>query len=135
MKKFGLESGSSVLYMPPGQHESVGISSDRYVHEYRHWHLILESEENRQKRGLAAGLIIARRQLMFVTELSAAEWQDLRNVVHDGPEKLCDKVGVTFTGRFSGPEFNNGELAGQSDAQVHGHLYPVIVEQLPFTIS
>lgn len=123
---FGLTPGSSVLYLPEG-----AARDENYVFEYKHWHLVLQPEKYRQKRGPASGLVVAKRQVMLVTELTAEEWADLANVMQTAPQKLCEKAGVTFTGQFTGPAFNNGELAGQTQAQVHGHIYPVITEDLP----
>jgi len=125
--------GSSILYIPNGSHESKGIPNERYVKEYYKWHLVLQPEAERQRRGLAAGLLIAKRAIIYVSDLKPDEWADLANVFHnaDAPKELCKKAGVTFTGDFTAPPFNNGELAGQTKAQVHGHIYPVIEEELP----
>ncbi len=123
---FGQKPGTSAIYIAPG-----APRDDDYVFEYEHWHLILQPKKYREKRGAASGLIIAKREVIFVTDLSAAEWADLAIVMQTAPEKLCEKAGVKFTGRFTGPAFNNGELAGQTQAQVHGHIYPVIEEDLP----
>lgn len=123
---FGLKPGTSALYLPPG-----APRDQDYVHEYEYWHLVLQPEKYRLKRGAAAGLVIAKRPVMLVTDLTKEEWGDLANVMQTGPQKLCEKAGVTFTGRFTGPAFNNGELAGQTQAQVHGHIYPVIEQDLP----
>jgi diadenosine tetraphosphate (Ap4A) HIT family hydrolase len=127
----GLAPDSAEIYIPDGAHNAPHLSADRYVAEYTHWHLVLQPEEYRQKRGRAAGLIIAKRKVVLVTDLNADEWADIENVLRDGLARLCKKAGVTFTGNFVGPAFNNGALAGQSQAQVHGHLYPVIAEDLP----
>jgi|GEM_PF-3949210 len=123
---FGLTPGTSVLYLAPG-----APRDEDYVFEYEHWHLILQPEKHRQKRGAASGLLVAKREVMLVTDLTAEEWADLAIVMRTAPQKLCDKAGVTFTGRFTGPAFNNGELAGQTQAQVQGHIYPVIEEDIP----
>lgn len=123
---FGLTPGTSVLYLAPG-----APRDENYVFEYKHWHLVLQPEKYRQKRGAASGLIVAKREVMLMTGLTTEEWADLADVMQSAPRKLCEKAGVTFTGRFTGPVFNNGELAGQTQAQVHGHLYPVIEEDLP----
>jgi diadenosine tetraphosphate (Ap4A) HIT family hydrolase len=123
---FGLQPGTSALYIAPG-----APRDEDYVFEYAHWHLVLQPGKYRQKRGAASGLIVAKREVMLVTELTAEEWADLATVMQSAPQKLCEKAGVTFTGRFTGPAFNNGELAGQTQAQVHGHIYPVIEEDLP----
>jgi len=123
---FGMKPGTSVLYIAPG-----APRNENYVFEYEYWHLVLQPEEYRKRRGAASGLIVAKREAMLVTQLTAQEWADLVNVMKTAPQKLCEKAGVTFTGRFTGPVFNNGELAGQTQAQVHGHIYPVIEEDLP----
>ena len=122
----GLTPRTSVLYILPGSPRD-----ENYVYEYKHWHLVLQSEKYRQKRGAASGLIVAKREVMLVSELTAEEWADLAEVMQTAPQKLCEKAGVTFTGHFTGPAFNNGALAGQTQAQVHGHIYPVIEEDLP----
>jgi diadenosine tetraphosphate (Ap4A) HIT family hydrolase len=123
---YGQKPGTSVLYIAPG-----ASRDEDYVFEYEHWHLVLQPERYRQKRGAASGLIIAKRQVVLVTELTAEEWAELAEVMRTAPQKLCEKADVTFTGQFTGPVFNNGELAGQTQAQVHGHIYPVIEEDLP----
>lgn len=123
---FGLTRGTSALYLAPNEQRD-----EDYVYEYEYWHLVLQPPKYRSKRGTAAGLIIAKREVMLVTELLAEEWADLASVMQTAPQKLCEKTGTTFTGRFTGPAFNNGELAGQTQAQVHGHIYPVIEEDLP----
>jgi hypothetical protein len=127
----GLVPGSSVLYISPGEHSSAGMDEGRYVEEYAHWHLVLQPDGHRAKRGAAAGLIIAKREVVLVTDLLPEEWADVATVLQDGPRKLCERTGTTFTGHFTGPAFNNGSFAGQTQAQVHGHLYPVIHEDLP----
>jgi diadenosine tetraphosphate (Ap4A) HIT family hydrolase len=140
MKKYpiGLTPGSSVIYIPEGSHTSQGLGPDDYVHEYEHWHLVLQPPDKRKARGIAAGLLIAKRQVMLVTELLPEEWADLANVfaadengLADAPRRLAEAVGVEFTGHFTAPAFNMGSLAGQTQAQVHGHIYPVVAEQLP----
>ena len=85
---------------------------------------------------MAAGLIIARRAVKMITELEPEEWVDITSILRpdadglaDGPRRLCEAVGVTFAGHFFGPAFNNGDLSGQTQSQVHGHFYPVIEEQ------
>lgn len=134
----GLVPDSSVIYIPDGGHTSKGVTQDDYVYEYRHWHLILQPEDKRKVRGMAAGLLIAKRKIMAITELLPEEWADLANVfaidrngLADAPRRLAEAVGATFTGHFTGPAFNMGSLAGQTQAQVHGHIYPVVAEQLP----
>jgi diadenosine tetraphosphate (Ap4A) HIT family hydrolase len=107
------------------------VKDVNYVFEYKYWHLVLQPESYRLKRGAAAGLIIAKREVVLATDLTSDEWAELAEIVKTAPQKLCDKAGVTFTGRFTGPVFNVGELAGQTQAQVHGHIYPVIEEDLP----
>lgn len=123
---FGLKPGTSDIYLPPGAERD-----ELYVYEYEYWHLVLQPEDRRRKRGAAAGLVIAKRPVMLVTDLTTEEWADLADVMKTAPQKLCDMAGVTFTGQFTGPAFNNGALAGQTQAQVHGHIYPVIEEDLP----
>jgi diadenosine tetraphosphate (Ap4A) HIT family hydrolase len=125
-KIFGLKPGSSKIYLAPG-----APRDNDYVFEYRHWHLVLQPEEYRKKRGPAAGLIIAKREVVYATDLTSEEWAELSEVMKTAPAKLCEKAGVTFTGHFTGPVFNNGELAGQTQAQVHGHIYPVVQEDMP----
>lgn len=134
----GLIPNSSVIYIPDGSHTSKGVSQDEYVHEYEHWHLILQPEDKRKVRGMAAGLLVAKRKVMLVTELLPEEWADLaqaftpdKNGLADAPRRLSEAVGAEFTGHFTGPAFNMGNLAGQTQAQVHGHIYPVVAEQLP----
>ncbi|HSX05694.1 MAG TPA: hypothetical protein VLF69_04455 [Candidatus Saccharimonadales bacterium] len=134
----GLIPDSSVIYIPDGAHTSTGVSEDEYVHEYNHWHLILQPEDKRKVRGMAAGLLVAKRKVMAITELLPEEWADLTNVfatdengLADAPRRLAKAVGAEFTGHFTGPAFNLGSLAGQTQAQVHGHIYPVVAEQLP----
>lgn len=122
---------SSVIYIPEGMHESAGVSKEDYVKEYKHWHLILQPQKKRDKRGKASGLVVAKRKVMLLTELLPEEWADLSEVMKDAPKQLCIATGTTFTGHFTGPAFNNGSLAGQTQAQVHGHIYPVIEEDLP----
>jgi diadenosine tetraphosphate (Ap4A) HIT family hydrolase len=87
---------------------------------------------------MAAGLLVAKRKVMAVTDLLPEEWADLTNVfatdengLADAPRRLAEAVGAEFTGHFTGPAFNMGNLAGQTQAQVHGHIYPVVAEQLP----
>jgi diadenosine tetraphosphate (Ap4A) HIT family hydrolase len=130
-KSLGLTPCTSELYIPPGAHGNEWVDPERYVKEYEHWHLVLQRAEQREKRGAAAGLIIARREVMFTTQLLPEEWADMATVLGDGPQALCDKVGMTFTGHFTGPAFNTGSLAGQTQAQVHAHLYPVVEQELP----
>lgn len=134
----GLAPDSSVIYIPEGSHSSIGISERDYVHEYDYWHLIIQPEDKRKVRGMAAGLLIAKRKVMRVTDLLPEEWADLANVfapdehgLADAPRRLAEAVGAEFTGHFTGPAFNMGKLAGQTQAQVHGHIYPVVAEQLP----
>lgn len=134
MNRFlGLTPGTADIYIPEGKHESSGIETSRYIEEYEHWHLVLQPEDNRRLRGAASGLLIAKREVTLVTDLSPEEWSDLTETLRDGeaPRKLCEAADVTFTGHFTGPAFNNGTLAGQTQAQVHAHLYPVIEEALP----
>lgn len=140
MNKYPIEfsDGSHKIYIAPGARSSVGISPDRYVYEYKYWHLVLQPEDDRKIRGMAAGLIIAKRKAVLVTELSPEEWADLSNVfspdkngLADAPRRLCEAVDAEFTGHFTAPAFNNGNLSGQTQAQVHGHIYPVVAEQLP----
>lgn len=130
-KALGLTPGTAEIFIPYGAHESPKVGASRYVAEYEHWHLILQPEKNRALRGQASGIIIAKREVVLVTDLLPEEWADLGNVLKDGPAKLCEASGTTFTGHFTGPAFNNGSLAGQTEAQVHAHLYPVIEEDLP----
>jgi diadenosine tetraphosphate (Ap4A) HIT family hydrolase len=129
----GLTPGSAEIYIPGGAHESAGIGADRYVHEYDHWHLVLQPEDKRRVRGAASGLLIAKREVILVTDLNTDEWADMANILQDGDaaRRLCEAAEVTFTGHFTGPAFNNGSLAGQTQAQVHAHIYPVIEEDLP----
>lgn len=134
----GLVPDSSVIYIADGTHASKDISKDRYVHEYNYWHLILQPEDKRKVRGMASGILIAKRKVMIITELLPEEWADLTNVfatdkngLSDAPRRLAEAVGAEFTGHFTGPAFNTGNLAGQTQAQVHSHIYPVIAEQLP----
>lgn len=133
-----LRPGTSVIYIPEGAHSSVGIKPEEYVHGYEFWHLVLQPEDKRAVRGMAAGLLIARRAVMLVTDLRPEEWADLANVfkadvngLADAPRRLAEAIGANFTGHFTAPAFNNGDLAGQTQAQVHAHLYPVVSEQLP----
>jgi diadenosine tetraphosphate (Ap4A) HIT family hydrolase len=124
--EFRLKPGTSALYIKPGDPRD-----ENYVYEYDHWHLVLQPDKYRQKRGAAAGLLIAKREVILVTDLKNEEWADLAEIMKTAPQKLCDKANVTFTGHFTGPAFNNGDLAGQTQAQVHAHIYPVIAEDLP----
>lgn len=123
-RNLGLTPGTSEIYVP---------DPERYVEEYEHWHLVLQPEDKREVRGAASGLLIAKREVVLVTDLTAEEWAGMSSAIRggDAPRKLCEKAGVTFTGHFTGPAFNNGSLAGQTQAQVHGHIYPVVKEELP----
>jgi hypothetical protein len=98
----GLVPDSSVIYITEGSHTSKGVTEDEYVHEYAYWHLILQPEDKRKVRGMAAGLLVAKRKVMAVTELSPEEWADLANVfavdengLADAPRRLTEAVGAT----------------------------------------
>lgn len=133
MNHSGLEPGTSQLYIPPGAHGNEFLDPKRYVHEYGYWHLVLQPEELRQLRGGAAGILVAKREVVLPTDLYIEEWADLSRAFKDGdaPRRLCEAAGLTFTECFTGPAFNNGQLAGQSQAQVHAYIYPVVAEELP----
>jgi diadenosine tetraphosphate (Ap4A) HIT family hydrolase len=129
-ENLGLIPDSALIYIPAGQHESGGVSKDDYVKEYEHWHLILQPKDRRERRGAGAGLLIAKRKVVLPTDLTSDEWAELSDIMNDAPRALSEAVSATFTGHFvSG--FNNGALAGQTQAQVHIHIYPVIEEDLP----
>lgn len=87
---------------------------------------------------IISGLLVTKRKAMAVTELLPEEWADLAQAfapdesgLADAPHRLAQAVGAEFTGHFTGPAFNMGNLAGQTQSQVHGHIYPVVAEQLP----
>lgn len=126
----GLEPDSSDIYIAPGAHESAGVSKDDYVKEYEHWHLILQPTSKRALRGVAAGLLVAKRKVVLATELLAEEWTELSQIMKDAPKELYSAIGIDFSGHFTAG-VNNGAFAGQTQAQVHIHIYPVAVGEEP----
>lgn len=131
MNTFGPEDArNAAIYIPPGAHSAPGIDESRYVHEYEHWHLVLQPESNRAMRGPAAGIFVAKRAIASVLELKPEEVADILNILRDGPRQLCEKVGLTYGGNFT-QALNEGALSGQTQPIVHGHLYPVAVEDTP----
>lgn len=126
----GLQPDSADIYITDGMHESVGVSKDDYVKEYEHWHLILQPKNKRAVRGVAAGLLVAKRKVVLATELLPEEWAELSQIMKNAPKELCKAIGVEFSGHFTAG-FNVGAFAGQTQAQVHIHIYPVTVGEEP----
>lgn len=126
----GLESYGADIYIADGAHESAGVSRDDYVKQYEYWHLILQPASKRELRGVAAGLLVAKRKVVLATELLPEEWAELAQIMKDAPKELCKSVGAEFSGHFTSG-FNVGALAGQTQAQVHIHIYPVAIGEEP----
>lgn len=126
----GLVPDSSDIYIADGAHESAGVGKGDYVKEYEYWHLILQPLRKRNIRGAAAGLLVAKRKVVLATELLPNEWAVLADIMKDAPKELCKAVGAEFSGHFTAG-FNNGAFAGQTQAQVHIHIYPVVIGEEP----
>lgn len=75
----------------------------------------------------AAGLLISRRHFAELPDASSDEVIELKNILKDAAQKLCDATGTTYTGQET-IGFNQGAEAGQTVFHCHVHLLPVAEE-------
>ncbi len=106
---------------------SKNVEADRQVYEYDNWRLALQVPAKRLSTRQAAGLLISKRHFKEFSQAADVEMREMGKVIKDAAEKLCQKVGVMYTGQEI-VGFNQGAEAGQTVFHCHIHILPVAVE-------
>lgn len=107
-----------------------GIGTERILHEYENWWLVLQPEERRENLVKSAGLLIAKRAISVMSEATSIEFGEIITISDDASSMLCGAAGASYTGQFRGG-FSEGSEAGQSVPHAHYHLLPVCLEDPP----
>jgi diadenosine tetraphosphate (Ap4A) HIT family hydrolase len=109
------------------QSGTAGISSDRILHSYDYWWLVLQPEAKREKTKIAAGMLIAKRHIEVVSLATPDEASDMIRNIKPAAQALCEAVGSTYTDQET-IGFNQGTEAGQTIDHAHVHILPVSLE-------
>lgn len=103
------------------------VLPERKLFEYRHWTLILQLPEKLATTKQSAGLLIAKRHIVEVSDASADEAAEFVRIIKDASKRLCEAVGTTYLGQET-VGFNQGGLTGQTIFHAHIHILPLAEE-------
>ena len=103
------------------------VQSERILHEYTHWWLLLQPELKRLLTKQAAGILVSKRHAAVVSELTPEELSEALAVYKQSSRILCGAVGVTYMEQET-VAFNEGAQAGQTVEHAHIHILPVAQE-------
>ena len=113
-----------IFCINPISKESSGIGSDRVLHEYNYWWLVLQLEEKRQSTKQSAGMLISKRHIENVSLANEMEAAELIAIIKNSAQKLCEATGNLYTNQET-VGFNQGNEAGQTVMHAHVHILPV----------
>lgn len=97
--------------------DQAGPENDR-VFESAHWYVIIKSDQSY----LGQAIIVARRHIPSLPDVSVVEWSDLKMVM--------DRYETTVTGTFGATMFNwtclmnDAYKADSPQPHVHWHVWP-----------
>jgi len=103
------------------------VAPERRLHEYEYWRLFLQLPEKLRTTKQSAGLLVPKRHVVEVSDVSDAEAKELLTIIKDASARLCGAVGTTYTGQET-VGFNQGAEAGQTIFHAHVHILPVAAE-------
>lgn len=119
-----------VFCIDPGSRSSHGVDSQRVVHKYNHWWLVIQREDKLKSTKQAAGLLIPTRHFEAATDMSDDEAIELKNIIKDASSRLCAHVGAIYANQET-VGFNQGTEAGQTVMHAHVHILPVAESDPP----
>lgn len=104
--------------------KSSGIASERVLHEYEFWWLVLHLKEKRKSTKQSAGMLISKRHIENVSLTSEQEAAELIAIIKDSAKRLCEATNSIYTNQET-VGFNQGNEAGQTVMHAHVHILPV----------
>ena len=104
--------------------QSFGVESERVIHEYEFWWLVLQLEEKRQSTKQSAGMLISKRHIENVSLANEQEATELIAVIKPAAKQLCEATNTIYTNQET-VGFNQGNEAGQTVMHAHVHILPV----------
>jgi diadenosine tetraphosphate (Ap4A) HIT family hydrolase len=113
-----------IFCINPSSKKSLGIESERILHEYEFWWLVLQLEEKRRSTKQSAGMLISKRHIENASLANSLEAAELIAVIKDSANKLCEATNTTYTNQET-IGFNQGSDAGQTVMHAHVHILPV----------